>query len=1256
MKKILGLDLGSASIGWALISETDEGMASKTQIIGMGSRIIPYEGTEGKDFSKGTGESRNYLRTKARTARKGYDRYQLRRKFLTDVLIKNGMMPDEQLRTLPKMKLWELRSKSADSKISLQELGRVFLWINQKRGYKSCRSDSNQSKKDTEYVASVKSRHEKIKELNLTIGQFFYNELQKNDFYRVKENIFPREAYIDEFDTICKIQRSFHPGLTTELIGKIRNEIIYYQRPLKSQKGLVSVCDFEGFWVTKDNKEYYVGPKVAPKSSPLFQLSKIWENINNIKISSRSGEDIILNSEQKWALFNYLDNNERLTFTDLLKILKLEKDDCFANKQLSKGLQGNITKNIIRQCLGNASENDSILKLDLKIIQGIGEGYLYDRKTGEVINSKPVKFIDPEVEKQPFYQLWHTIYSISDQEDCSRVLQSRFKIEKSIADKLASIDFSRFAFGNKSAKVIRKILPYLMEGNDYSEAMSYAGYDHSNSLTKSQNSERRLLEQLKPVQKNSLRQPVVEKILNQMVNVVNAIIDKYGKSDEIRVELARELKQSKEERNETDKAFSKRQRENEEITKRLAEFGLRATRNNIIKWRLYEEIDNEVKKLNAICIYCGQPISLNEAIKGNDVDIEHIIPKSKLFDDSQSNKTLAHRHCNANKKDQTAYDFMKSKSEQALGDYVYRVNLLYANKVIGKAKRDKLLMTESKIPDNFIDRQLRESQYISRKAREILQTICYNVWTTSGKVTAELRYLWGWEDVTMNLQFAKYKELGLTEIKEWQTDFGTKTHSKEVITDWSKRDDHRHHAVDALTIACTKQGFIQRFNTLNATKTKQYMQSEVDSRSIKHNEKLSLLEKYIISQKPLPVHEVERAVSEILVSFKAGKKVAVRGSRKTGKKGNKKVVQTGIIVPRGSLSEESVYGKIKTIEKRKSLKYLFENPHLIFKPYIKKLVEAKLLHFEGNSKKAIASLKMEPIYINKENSIPLEFATCFTEEYVIKYVVDVNFNKIDKVIDSKIREVLQNRLNRFGGKSKEAFKDVQREDKTQIKWYEDEGLKHPIKSVRCTTGLSAVVPVKKDENGREIGFVKPGNNHHIAIYSDENGNKLDHVCTFWHAVERKKYGLPVIIQNSNLIWDKINELPENTYPESFLEILPEPSMNLVMSLQQNEMFILGMVKDEITQAIEKRYFKVLSDNLYRVQKMSIIPKSGQLDLTFRHHLETQIIDDIHAKVSKRYIKVQSLKTLFDLNPIKVKIDCIGIITFSTYFEEVSVGL
>ncbi len=526
-----------------------------------------------------------------------------------------------------------------------------------------------------------------------------------------------------------------------------------------------------------------------------------------------------------------------------------------------------------------------------------------------------------------------------------------------------------------------------MEGDKYSEAMSYAGYEHSNSLTKDENLKRKLLDALKPIEKNSLRQPIVEKILNQMVNVVNAIIEKYGKPYEIRVELARELKQSKEERNDITSLNAANEIINKEITKRLIELGLPSKKKNIEKYKYIFPIRSVINKegkvespklKNAIicnqCIYCGNNFSLSEAINGDICDVDHIIPKKLLFDDSQTNKVLVHRKCNQNdKSDKTAYDFIRAKGDGELERYLLRVDDWYKRGIISGGKRIKLLVshedylerknknkvteTDKKIWEDFINRQINETRYISSKAIEMLQTICYNVWATSGTITAELRHLWGWDEITMNLQFEKYKQLGLTEMVEWESDHGKNKHQKEVISGWTKRDDHRHHAIDALTIACTKQGYIQRFNTLNAEKTREEMWAEIESRSVTFSEKRSLLEKYIISEQPIAVAVVQEAVANILISFKSGKKVAVVGKRKEGKRGNKKVVQTGIIIPRGSLSEESVYGKIQTIDEKKPLKYIFENSQLILKPFIKQLVEERIEGHKGDIKKALASLK-----------------------------------------------------------------------------------------------------------------------------------------------------------------------------------------------------------------------------------------------------------------------------------------------------------
>ena len=142
------------------------------------------------------------------------------------------------------------------------------------------------------------------------------------------------------------------------------------------------------------------------------------------------------------------------------------------------------------------------------------------------------------------------------------------------------------------------------------------------------------------------------------------------------------------------------------------------------------------------------------------------------------------------------------------------------------------------------------------------------------------------------------------------------------------------------------------------------MFQEVEMQSIEWQERKSLLDKWISIQPHFSVEEVSNKVAEILVSFKAGKRVATTGKRIIYKKGKKVVAQKGIIIPRGALSEEFVYGKINVIEENKPIKYLFENPNLIFKPYIRALVEERLSLHNNEAKKAIQSLKKEPIFLD----------------------------------------------------------------------------------------------------------------------------------------------------------------------------------------------------------------------------------------------------------------------------------------------------
>ena len=1155
MKRILGLDLGSASIGWAIIEEYSKEVLSaednvvKDKIVAIGSRIIPLSVDESTQFSKGQALTKNADRTKARTQRKGYDRYQLRRSLLIEKLAQLGMYSGSVL-NLSKLELWGARAKAVTEKVSLLELGRVLCHLNQKRGYRTAKSDFD-DKKQNAYVQQVVGRYRELAEKNMTIGQYMHEELKKDFAFRCKERIYPRNAYVEEYDKIMACQKAHYPDvLTDEVIEHIRNYIIFHQRPLKSCKHLVGKCELERHDQNINGTVRNCGPKVAPASSPLFQVCKIWESINNLNIKNKRNETLPISLEQKVAIFNFMNTNEKLKATNLKTILGLKTNEWQIGQSVGGGLQGNVTYCVISKALGNMPNKEGLLKFDLEVV----ENTITDKETGEV---RTVNVIDDSFEKQPLYKLWHTLYSVSDIEALRGILREKFAItDESVIEELCKIDFVKAGYCNKSSRAMRKVLPYLQEGTQYHYAVVAAYGEVTQTKT------RQLAEKLMPIQKGALRQPVVEKILNQLVNLVNALLLEYGQFDEIRVELARELKQNREERKSANDSINRNQKENEKIALRIqSDYGLTPTRSRIQKYKMWEEIGH-------ICMYCGNTVDVNEFLLGSGVEVEHIIPRAVVFDDSFSNKVCACRKCNSDKKNYTAYDFMSNQTDGEFEAYLERVNKLFGENKISKTKRDNLLTPAAELRQDFIERQLRESQYIAKKAKEMLQSICENVYSTSGTITDFLRHLWGWDNVLHNLNFDKYQAAGLTELVEQEVN--GKMVAKERIAGWSKRMDHRHHAIDALTIACTKQGYIQRINNLNSLKEVSFKSFKDDEQDEKTRQRLTRLERYIKMQPHFSMAEVMEAVENIAVSFKGGKRAASMGKRYVFKNGKRVLKQKGIIIPRGALSEESVYGRICNSESGK-------------------------------------------------------------REIVIKYKLEqLTLKDINSVVDKRIKEILRERLEQFGGNAKNAFAEP---------LLDHQG--NAIRSVRCYTGLNSTVPVRYNEQGEPISFVKPGNNHHVAIYEDEKGKLQEHIATFWHTVERKKYGVPVIITDLAQLWDNIDD----NLPESFMKQLPpSATWNFKFSMQQNEMFILGMDEADYQEAMKKGDNATLSKYLYRVQKLT------EGDYYFRHHLETSVDDKYNGvsnpNISKQMKKLYriGLTQLANLNPHKVHVSVIGKIT------------
>ena len=1176
MKKVLGLDLGVASIGWAYILEEE----SSAEIMGMGVRIIPLDSDEKNEFTAGNAISKNAKRRVKRGMRRNIYRRILRKTLLRKALSEVGINPGKELfEGLSKMALWELRARAASEQISLDELGRVLYHVNQKRGFKSNRKvdgAGEDATKESEYKAEIRQNAQLLIDHQMSIGQYVYEKLKSDQYFKLKGKIFPRQAYADEFNVIWECQASFNLSiLSPELRNRIQNEIIFHQRPLKSQKALVSRCEFEKKFQWVNGKKMDVSPRVTPKSSPLAQWSKIYEAVNNIKFKDGYGQIITIPLDDLGKVSEILKWQEKMAPSSIMKVLGVPT--LSTHNMNEKGILGDTTYSSIAKAVRGLEGEDAFLSLLRNFEVSIDEVTddtlsMVDEATGEIFEYRTKK-INNSIERSNYYRLWHLLYSVENEETLTKNLMEDFHCSQEMARKLVKLDFTRAGFSNKSAAVIKKILPYMMDGFGYSKAMECAGYRHSDYLDKAENNARVLLDKIPLLQKNSLRQPVVEKVLNQLIHLVNAIVDhpKYGRPDEIRVELARELKQSKDERSKMSLFITKNEKRNKEIEDRLSKEweDLKITKSLINKVKIYEEA-------GGISPYTGKGISLTAFLKGDGVEVEHIIPKSRLFDDSLSNKTMAESWVNRAKGNMTAYDFMKLQpiaGLQSFEEYIDMVDRWLKTGVrggkISRTKHQRLLCTESAIPKDFIDRQLRQTQYISKKATQVLRLVCRNVYATSGGVTDFLREKWGWNDVLKKVNWERYEQLGLTSVE-------TRENGRRIYTieGWTKRDDHRHHAIDALVVASTKQSYIQTLNRLN-----QYVNETNNAKGLKEADNHKLNE--IALKAPFLVDDIVVRTKNIIVSFKPGKRVSSKSRNKA----------TGhvSIIPRGSLSKETVYGKIKIQNKREvRLDKNFNPDWLVVDKFLRKVIKERITSNQGDMTKVFKA----PIFM-QDGTTEVKRLEIFewNEETVVKYPLASLVKKdVEYVVDPVIKEKLSTYFNKYPSE-KEAIKNLG----TDPIWFNEEK-KIPIHTVRLKTGLGNTVPQKQVNPSQAKGFVDARNNHHLAVYERPDGTLFDVLVSFHEAFERKANGLPLY----------------------FLEY---EGARLKWKFENNDLF-------EISNSEGATMY-------YRMQKV------GKIDIWFRLISETNLIDTKENKELNVYYRINSLGALQSLNPKSIRLNILG---------------
>ncbi|MEP1150946.1 MAG: type II CRISPR RNA-guided endonuclease Cas9 [Balneola sp.] len=871
MEKILGLDLGVASIGWGLVQKGGK----NGDILKSGSRI--FQSNEQR-ADAAPGESSNADRRTKRSVRRQRDRRTRRKLKLHNKLKKNGFAPNRsEWDNWVSLNPYELRAKALHEKITLLEFGRVLYHLNQRRGYKSNRKAGND--KDGPVAEGISKIRNHMKKYNSeTIGEYFYkiydNHLSKgtepDDFdWRIRDNYTHRSMFMEEFDKIWGIQSAYHSKLNDKLRGELK-EIIFYQRKLKSQAHLIGRCPLE------------TDKKRIAKATLLYQEFRILKNVNNLILSDENGIKIPLSDTDRDIIVEILNTKDKTTWSVLKTALI--KSGCIANK--------NVVFNLERGGRKHIEGNKTNKSLSNKKAFGI-DWYEKDQEFKNHVVDVLIHVDKPEVVYDLALNKW-------DRTEEQAKYLSELILEK--------------GYAGFSEKAIKKLMPFLKEGDEESTAIKNTGYNLFEQNPGKMN-------QLSMPSK-SIKNPVVYHALIELRKVVNGVIREYGMPDVIRVELARDLKAGYEHRQKMNKKMRELEKKNDKARKALqkAPFNIQYPNySDIIWYNLWEECDK-------ICPYTGKSIPA-EAFNSGEYQIEHIVPFSKSLDNSFANKTLCEADFNRRKGNRTPWECVESglMDEDKM---LQRIRNLPWN------KRNKFTQKEID-QDKFLNRQLSDTRYISKEASSYLKQLsCKKVEVVKGQTTSLLRHVWGLNNV-LN------KEDG----------------------DMKNRDDHRHHAVDAIVVALTNRSTLKRLSDENKMITSAEWMDIDESEKETYQEMKRRVGERIGLRDPWETFwkDVESSINNITVSHRVSRKIS------------------------GALHEETYYGPtLEKAPKKKEMMVVRKPVHQLSKKElglirdegIRAIVnnEIKARVDEGKSQEtAIKSLETDPPYIiSSKASVPIK--------------------------------------------------------------------------------------------------------------------------------------------------------------------------------------------------------------------------------------------------------------------------------------------
>ncbi|MBW6491670.1 MAG: type II CRISPR RNA-guided endonuclease Cas9 [Lentimicrobium sp.] len=1102
---------------------------------------------------------------------------------------------------------------------------------------------------EDDWTLRKKKTESEIEKTRGTVGQFIYNTLLWNPNQKIKGKLIrtiERKFYKEELKQILTKQVEFHPELKNtdfynacieelyphneshknslqnkDFVHLFIEDILFYQRPLRSQKSLISNCSFEYRSYVVEGIKKSEPIKCVSKSHPVYQEFRLWQWIQNLKIYTRQMDENVtpeyLFSEDDYVrLFDFLNERKEVEQKILLKYFKISE----------KTHRWNFVEEKKYPC----NETHSMIKSRLEKVENFSPG-----------------FLTPEIEEK----LWHLIYSVNDKIEYEKALKS-FAVKYKLNAESFLENFRKFPpfkneYGAYSLKAVKKLLPLMRMGKywnnenidsntkvriqhlltgEFDESIrervrdkaitltnesdfkglplwltSYIVYDrHSeNAEIGKWNSVKDLENHLASFRQHSLRNPIVEQVITETLRVVKDIWSQFGSGEkdffnEIHIELGREMKNPADKRKKMTERIAENENTNLRIKALLMEMLNDSNVENVRPYspmqqeilKIYEEgvlnsdteIPEEIEKISKQAQpsgsdlmryklwleqkyrspYTGEIIPLNKLFTPA-YEIEHIIPQSRYFDDSLSNKVICEAAVNKEKTNQTGLEFIKNHHGQIIEtDSGKKVRIfsedeyqefvkLYYNK--NRGKRNKLLLDD--IPEKMIERQMNDTRYISKFVMQLLSNIVReetskddgvnskNVLASNGQITSVLKTDWGLNNIWNDLIIPRFERLNeLTKSQNFTT--YNERYQKylpavplELQKGFQKkRIDHRHHAMDALVIACATRNHINYLNNQNALdKKKSKDQKQVareDLRAIlcdkKYNNGSNSNYQWVFKQPwETFIPEAKQKLETTVVSFKQNLRVINKTTNKYEKYINKegkwlkeKVEQTtgDSWAIRKPMHKDTVAGHVNLRErKRVNLSAAIDKWEMLVDKNLK--TKIKQLINEGFDKKKIVKFfaDIEYKWMSKDVSKPELYYFSDEKEMLVasRVSLDVSFNeaKINSITDTGIRKILLKHLEQKQNNPEVAFSPEGIEEMNQNLTDLNDGKPHqPIIKVRTFEPKGNKFSVGQSGNKKEkyVEAAK-GTNLFFAIYLDKEGKRSYETIPLNIVIERQKQGL-----------------------------------------------------------------------------------------------------------------------------------------------------